>query len=39
MVSMDQVAGKPTFYIQPPPYVTPEIVQFVRERLGAKVTA
>jgi hypothetical protein len=38
MVSMEQVANKPTFYIQPPPYVTPEIVQFVRERLGTKVT-
>jgi hypothetical protein len=35
MVSMDQVAGKPTFYIQPPPYVTPEIVQFVREKVTA----
>jgi len=33
MVSMDQVASKPTFYIQPPPYITPEIVKFVRERL------
>jgi hypothetical protein len=39
MVSMNQVANKPTFYIQPPPYVTPEIVKFVREKLAAKVTA
>lgn len=34
-VRMDRVAGKPTFMIQPPPYVTPEIVEFVRERLMA----
>jgi molybdopterin-guanine dinucleotide biosynthesis protein len=39
LVSMDRVAGKPSFVIQPPPYVTPEIVAFVRERLGARVTA
>ncbi len=25
---------RPTFYIQPPQYVTPEIVAFVRDRLG-----
>ncbi len=34
-VRMDRVHGKPTFLIQPPPYVTPEIVDFVRERLLA----
>src|SRR5215472_1112728 len=38
-VSLDRVAGKPSFPIQPPPYVTPEIVEFVRERLNAKLTA
>jgi hypothetical protein len=32
-VSLKPVAGKPTFRITPPPYVTPEIVAFVRERL------
>lgn len=37
-VSMQQVANKPTFVIQPPPYVTPEIVQFVREGLATKVS-
>jgi hypothetical protein len=38
-VSLDRVAGKPSFVIQPPPYVTPEIVAFVRERLTANLTA
>jgi hypothetical protein len=38
-VSMDRVAGKLQFLIQPPPYVTPEIVEFVRGRLNANVTA
>src|SRR5215472_16500470 len=38
-VSLDRIAGKPSFLIQPPPYVTPEIVEFVRERLAAKLTA
>lgn len=33
-VSLDRVAGKPSFLIQPPPYVTPEIVEFVRGRIG-----
>lgn len=37
-VRMDHVHGKPTFLIQPPPYVTPEIVEFVRERLLALKT-
>jgi hypothetical protein len=32
-VSLDRIAGKPRFMIQPPPYVTPEIVAFVRDRL------
>jgi hypothetical protein len=34
-VRPEHLAGKPTFQIQPPPYVTPEIVEFVRERLAA----
>jgi hypothetical protein len=34
-VSMDRIAGKPRFLIAPPPYVTPEIVEFVRGRLGS----
>ena len=32
-VSMDALAGKPIFKIQPPPYVTEEITAFVREKL------
>jgi hypothetical protein len=36
-VSMDRIAGKPRFLIEPPPYVTPEIVEFVRARLGKAV--
>jgi hypothetical protein len=38
-VSIDRVAGKPSFLIQPPPYVTPEIVEFVRGKLNAVLTA
>jgi hypothetical protein len=34
-ISLQSVASKPTFRIQPPPYVTPEIVKFVRARLLA----
>ena len=34
-VSLQSVASKPIFRIQPPPYVTPEIVEFVRARLLA----
>jgi hypothetical protein len=38
-VSPDRIAGKPTFMIQPPPYVTPEIVAFVSEQLaGCRTT-
>jgi len=33
LVRIDQIAAKPTFTIQPPPYVTPEIVEFVRGKL------
>jgi hypothetical protein len=32
-VSLKPVAGKPTFRIAPPQYVTPELVDFVRQRL------
>jgi len=32
-VSLKPVVGKPIFHITPPPYVTPEIVAFVRKRL------
>jgi hypothetical protein len=38
-VSLDVVAGRRRFIIEPPNYVTPEIVAFVRERLTAKVLA
>jgi hypothetical protein len=30
---MDALAGKPIFKIQPPPYVTEDLVAFVREKL------
>ncbi len=33
-VSMDALPGKPIFRITPPPYVTDEIVEFVRDRLA-----
>jgi hypothetical protein len=33
-VSLKPVEGKPLFRITPPPYVTPEIVEFVRSRLS-----
>src|SRR5215472_3865321 len=36
-VSLEGVANRPYFFIEPPAYVTPEIVSFVRERLAAKV--
>lgn len=37
-VSLDRVAGKRSFLIEPPPYVTPEIVTFVREELDVNRT-
>ena len=37
-VSMKPLAGRPLFRISPPQYVTPEIVEFVRERLKKKNT-
>jgi hypothetical protein len=33
-VSLKPVSGRPTFTIQPPNYVTPEVVEFVRARLS-----
>jgi hypothetical protein len=33
MVSLERVAAKPIFTIEPPPYVTSGIAEFVRERL------
>jgi hypothetical protein len=39
-VVKDALGGKPVFPIAPPPYVTPEIVEWVRERLvPAETTA
>lgn len=32
-VSLKPAAGKPIFRISPPPYITPEIVEFVREKI------
>ena len=36
-VSLKPVAEKPVFRIAPPPYVTPEIVEFVRSRIAERV--
>jgi hypothetical protein len=33
-ISLEGLNGRPRFYIQPPEYVTEEIVSFVREKLG-----
>jgi hypothetical protein len=38
-VSLKPVQGKPVFTISPPSYLTPEIVQFVRERVAGKVAS
>ena len=35
MVPVDRITGKPSFVIQPPPYVTDEIAAFVKGRLMA----
>ena len=35
LVRLEQIAGKPRFEITPPPYVTPDIVEFVRGKLMA----
>jgi len=37
-VSLRPVADRPVFRIAPPPYVTPEIVEFVRQRISQSVT-
>jgi hypothetical protein len=37
-VSLKPVAGKMVFRIAPPPYVTPELRQYVREKLAAAIT-
>jgi hypothetical protein len=39
LVRIEQIVGKPTFSITPPPYVTTEIVDFVRNKLTAAQTA
>ena len=36
-ISLKPVAGKPTFRIRPPEYVTPKLVEFVRARLSSHV--
>lgn len=38
-VSLKPVAGRPVFRIMPPPYVTPDIIEFVRSRLRELVAA
>ena len=38
-ISVKPGTGRPCFMIQPPDYVTPEIVSFVRERLTSKVVS
>lgn len=35
-VSLKPVAGRPVFAIRAPEYITPELVEFVRARLGAR---
>lgn len=35
-VSLKPVAGRPVFRITPPPYVTPEIVEYLRSRIGGE---
>jgi len=37
-VSLKPVAGRPVFCITPPPYVTPEMAEFVRSSLRERVT-
>jgi hypothetical protein len=34
-ISLKPVAGLPVFRIHPPEYLTPEVVEFVRNKLGA----
>lgn len=35
-ISLESMAGKPTFRIQPPNYLTPEMVEFLRSKLGTE---
>ena len=35
-ISLKPIAAKPIFRITPPPYVTPELIEFVRERVSAR---
>ena len=35
-VSLKPLSGKPTFYIEPPTYVTPEIAAFVRSQIKSR---
>ncbi len=37
-VSLKPVAAKPTFRIQPPLYVTSELIDFVRERMLLRIS-
>lgn len=37
-VSLKPVAARPLFHITPPPYVTPQIIEFVRTRLTEAIT-
>ena len=39
LVSLKPVAERPFFYIEPPQYVTNEIVEFVRDRIGMAAKA
>ncbi len=38
-VSFGEVRNKPAFRVRPPQYVTPEIVEFVREKIGRVIAA
>ncbi len=33
-ISLKPVAGKPVFHISPPPYVTADLIEFVRQKIG-----
>jgi hypothetical protein len=35
-ISLESMSGKPTFRVQPPNYLTPEIVDFLRGKLGTE---
>jgi hypothetical protein len=38
-VSLKPVAAKPRFHIHPPQYVTPELIEFVRERIQQRASS